>query len=205
VIGQLTGVLRERSADGSCILDVRGVGYELFVPLRAATGLPDAGELTLFVHTHVREDAITLYGFSTRDDRAAFRALLGVASVGPKVALAILHVLDAAQLADMVALGDKAGFKGIPGVGKKTVERLLLDLKDRLPRAMGGTAAMIARGQVSPATPPPASGPLATVTSALVQMGYKAAEAERAVESVAAQADGKPVEELLREALRALG
>lgn len=201
MIGRLTGVLADRAVDGSCVLDVGGVGYEVFVPLSALGRLASEGpQVTLHVHTHVREDALTLYGFPSSRDRAAFRALLSVSSIGPKLALAILGALDADGLAQAVASGDRAAFKGIPGVGRKTAERLLLDLKDKLPKAVAlGGAPLATRGATTPAAP---SGPRATVVGVLVQMGYKPSEAERAVGAL--RDDEAPVEELIRAALLAM-
>ncbi len=205
MIGRLSGTLVERAADGTCILDVGGVGYEVSVPLGTLGRLPAEGApLTLFVHTHVREDAITLFGFASLDDRAAFRTLLGVASVGPKVSLAILSGLDARALARAVAGGDRNAFKGIPGVGKKIVERLLLELKDKL-LVSASSAGTLAAPAATPARAAvrSANDPGALVVGALVQMGYKPAEAERAVARLAEQGDleGRPPEALLREAL----
>src|SRR5204863_148839 len=105
------------------VLDVNGVGYELFVPLTALGRLAHGTEaVTLHVHTHVREDALVLYGLATLDDRAAFRTLLGVSSVGPKIALAILSQMTGTELARAVATEDPGAFKGISGVGKKIAE-----------------------------------------------------------------------------------
>src|SRR5690606_32894863 len=129
VIGRLSGSCVEHMEDGAVILEVGGVGYEIFVPLGAMGRLPSEGTITVQVHTHVREEAITLYGFATEEDKRAFRALLGVSSVGPKLALAILGRLDADALAEAIAREDKAALKGISGVGAKTVERIMLDLK----------------------------------------------------------------------------
>lgn len=205
MIGRLSGALVERAIDGTCIVDVGGVGYEVTVPLGTLGRLPAEGERTvLFVHTHVREDALTLYGFASLDDRAAFRTLLGVSSVGPKVSLAILSSLDARALATAIALGDRNAFKGISGVGKKIVERLLLELKDKMlvsPSSAGALGSPVASSARASARAP--SDPLAVVASALVQMGYKPAEAERAVARLAERDDtaGKATEALLREAL----
>lgn len=208
MIGRLRGRVIERGLDGSILLEVGGVGYEVFVPIGAlgsatAPGTspgkvrsPDA-ELVLHVHTHAREDALTLYGFATAEDKLAFRALLGVSSVGPKLAMSILGTLDAPALARAIQGEDRAALKGISGVGKKTVERLFLDLKDKL--AFAGPLS-ISRPAAS--APPPAEGPAATVVGALVQMGYKRPMAERAVEHL--EVEGKPIEVLLREALAAL-
>jgi Holliday junction DNA helicase RuvA len=205
----LTGIIVEQGLDGTCILDVSGVGYELHVPLgalgrllsaRAPEGAlrPQAPErTTLFVHTHLREDALTLYGFASEQDRAAFRVLTSVTGIGPKLALGILSALSAEELADAINRGDRNRFKGVSGVGKKLVERLVLELKDKLP--MGG--ASVLRLPVRAVPVPALSGALGTVHGALVQMGFKPAEAERAVEQIKAEASEKPTEELLREAL----
>jgi Holliday junction DNA helicase RuvA len=134
VIGRLRGAIVQQGLEGLVILEVGGVGYEVHVPLGTVGRLPDggAGEATLHVHTHVREDALILYGFDTPEDKAAFRALLTVNSIGPKLALAILSSLSAPELAQAIAREEKARSSGISGVGSKTVERILLDLKDKL-------------------------------------------------------------------------
>ena len=209
MIGRLSGALVERAIDGTCIVDVGGVGYEVTVPIGTLGKLPADGERTvLFVHTHVREDAIVLYGFATLDDRAAFRTLLGVSSVGPKVSLAILSHLDARQLARAIAAGDRNAFKGIVGVGKKIVERLLLELKDKM--LVSASSAGTISAPSAPSTRTPArspNDPQGVVQNALVQMGYKPVEAERALARLAEREDtvGKPPEVLLREALGLLG
>ncbi len=204
MIGRLHGVVAEQASDGSCVIDVGGVGYEVFVPLGALGRLPVPPEpVTLHVHTHVREDALLLYGFPTPEDRGAFRALLGVASIGPKLALAILGVLDAHMLAAAVARGDKSAFKGIPGVGKKTVERVLMDLSDKLPAIVAGHPPAAPRPGAQ-ARPAPSNDALAIVSSALMQMGFKQAEADRAIAALGPRDEGIPVETLLREALAVL-
>jgi holliday junction DNA helicase RuvA len=198
VIGRLTGIIVEQGLDGSCILDVSGVGYELHVPLGALGRLAQAPEpVTLFVHTQLREDALTLYGFANEQDRVAFRVLISVTGIGPKLALGILSALSAEELADAINRGDRNRFKGVSGVGKKLVERLVLELKDKLPT--GG--ASVLRLPVRSAPAPVLSGTLGTVHVALVQMGFKPAEADRAVEQIKSEASHKPTEELLREAL----
>jgi holliday junction DNA helicase RuvA len=204
VIGRLRGIVVDRADDGSCVLDVAGVGYEVFVPLGTLGRLPSPPqETTLHVHTHVREDALVLYGFASTHDREAFRTLLTVAGIGPKIAIAILSVLDANELAAAVQRGDTARLRGIPGVGKKTTERLVLELKDKLTLAAAGA------GNGGGARPAPRNGyaaddPLGLVASALINMGFKPAEADRAVAHVAPAANGKPLETLLREALSSL-
>ena len=134
MIGRLVGRIVEESADGSLVLDVRGVGYELIVPLgTVGRAAPDAeGAITLFVHTHVREDAFLLYGFASREDRAVFRQLIGISSIGPKIALNILGALPVAELSAAVHREETAKLTRVPGVGKKTAERIVLELKDKL-------------------------------------------------------------------------
>jgi holliday junction DNA helicase RuvA len=203
VIGRLRGVIADRSSDGSCIVDVSGVGYEIFVPIGTLGRLPSPPEVvTLHVHTHVREDAFVLYGFANAEDRAAFRALLGVSNVGPKLASAIMGSMSASELAGAIASQDHQRFKGIPGVGKKTAERILLDLRDKLDFAY---AALPHIRELPRASTPKLEGPLAQVAALLVQLGFKPQEAERAVAAIEDRADGRPTEALLKDALAQLG
>ncbi len=198
MIGRLSGVIAEVNLDGTVIVDVGGVGYELHVPI--GMRLVEGEEATLHVHTHAREDALVLYGFATGDDRRAFRALLGVSNIGPKSALAILGALDAHKLADAIAREDRAALKGIPGVGKKTIERIFLDLRDKL--VAYGRAGK-PRPNVQRARPAELTGPAETVIAALVSMGYRRGEAERALEGLDLSEE-RPIEEILRDALGAL-
>ena len=210
MIGRLRGQIVERSLDGTAVLEVGGVGYEVLVPLQSLARLPGPpAEVVLHVHTHVREDAFTLFGFATHEDRAAFRTLMTVSSIGPKLALGILSHLDARTLAAAIAREDRKTLQGVPGVGKKLVDRLVLELKDRLGFASAGAssagAASITSGGtvIAPAPLPALSGPLGTVATMLVSMGFRSIEADRAVAAIAPTADGKTVEQLLREALSA--
>jgi Holliday junction DNA helicase RuvA len=201
VIGRLSGTIEGREADGSVIVDVHGVGYEVFLPVGASGRLgSEPGQVVaLHIHTHVREDTMTLFGFATDEDRAAFRALLKVSSIGPKLALAILGVMNASELQDAIARQDKTAFKGITGVGKKTVERILVDLQDKLDFAATGKTGVRLR-----AVPSAAGQPSDTVVGALVQMGYKRSEAEAAVGGAIVASNDENVEGLLRAALSAL-
>lgn len=202
MIGRLSGTVVEQAPDGACILDVNGVGYEVYVPLGSLGRLPRPPErVTLHVHTQMREDALTLYGFPTLEDRTAFRTLLGVNGVGPKLALSILSSMSAAELADAINRDDKARFRGVSGVGKKIVERLVLELKDKL-SFLGG--APLVASPVRPVAAPSFAGPLGVVHGALVQMGYRGGEAELAISKIQPHAEGKQTEELLREALSVL-
>jgi holliday junction DNA helicase RuvA len=193
MIGSLRGVLVDRPATGEVIVDVGGVGYRVSVPTSVLANLgPTGGEAFLHVHTHVREDAIVLYGFAHADERRCFEALLGAHGVGPSLALAILSALSPAALSTAVLEDDLDTLCLVPGVGKKTAARLLLELKARLdlPSLDGGgvvtTPAGSARGEAR---------------AALVELGYGPDEIARAFESV----DGdEPVEEMVRNALREL-
>lgn len=201
MIGRLTGIIVEQGLDGTCIVDVSGVGYEVHVPLGALGRLPQApAAATLHIHTQLREDALTLYGFASSDDRGAFRTLISVTGIGPKLALGILSSLSAHELADAINRGDRNRFKNVSGVGKKLVERLVLELKDKF--HFGTASASAAPVRLVP--PPAFSGTLGTVHGALVQMGFKPVEADRAVEHITPSAAHKPTEELLREALALL-
>jgi Holliday junction DNA helicase RuvA len=203
VIGRLSGTIEHREADGSVVVDVNGVGYEVFLPVGAAgrMGSEPGQTVSLQIHTHVREDAMTLFGFATAEDRAAFRALLKVSSIGPKLALAIIGEMDASELRDAIARQDRTAFKGITGVGKRTVERILVDLQDKLDFAATGKTGVRLR-----AVPNPAGPASDTVVGALVQMqmGYKRSEAEAAVGSAIGASSDENVEGLLRAALSAL-
>lgn len=199
MIGRLIGNVVDDSADGALVLDVNGVGYEVFVPM-GLLGRTGRESVTLHVHTHVREDAFTLYGFATGDERAAFRTLLTVSGVGPKLALAILSVLDANSLAQAIESGDKNAFKGISGVGKKTVEHLLVDLKGKLHPS--GPAIV----RAAPARPVSRAPNADVVVALLCNMGFRRPEAESAVASLGEESlTSLPVDQLLRDALARLG
>jgi Holliday junction DNA helicase RuvA len=195
VIGRLIGLPMEE-AEGALVLDVNGVGYELQAPMGTLGRAPRdlEGRVTLRVHTHVREDALTLFGFANELERMTFRTLIAISSIGPKTALAILSALPAGDLATAVAAKDLKRLTDVPGVGKKTAERLVLELRDKLPA-------------LCPAEPPTATKPgkpgtaRETLVSALVHMGYRAVEAERAVGQLEDKLDGAPLADLVREAL----
>ncbi len=203
MIGQLRGGIAERLPDGSCIVDVGGVGYEVFVPLGTLGRLPDAPEaVTLHVHTHVREDQITLFGFARAEDKRAFRTLLAISNVGPKLALAILGSMSARELASAIAMQDKNAFKGIPGVGKRTVERLLLELKDKLGFVVASAPPAAPAKANGTAVAPVDTSALGQVKSALIALGFKPAQADAAVAAIAADAaPDDPFETLMKRAL----
>lgn len=195
MIGWLKGEIVERAIDDSVIIEVRGVGYEVFLPL-GTVGRLGTGEVTLFVHTHAREDALLLYGFETREDKAAFRALISVSKVGPRLAMAILGALDAPALAQAIEREDRAVFHKISGVGKKTAERLILDLKDKLHFSTSAPVGSVRK------TTAPISGPLASASLALVELGFPKVAVDNALSRL--DSEGKSAEALIREALGVL-
>jgi Holliday junction DNA helicase RuvA len=201
MIGRLTGRVVAQEPEGAIVVDVGGVGYEVFMPLGAAGRAPvdEGGRTTFYVHTHVREEALTLFGFATEADRGAFRTLIGVSSVGPKTALAVLSALPADDLANVIAAKDLAKLTGIPGIGKKTAERLVLELRDRLARSTVATTAT--------AGAPPKEGathPRDLLVGALTRMGYRPAEAERAAAALGPRIATDALADLVREALAIL-
>lgn len=201
MIGRLTGIAIDKGTDGCCVLDVQGVGYEVFVPLRSLSRLPaPPASVTVHVHTHVREDTFRLYGFENVLDRAAFREMLGVSGVGPKLAMAILSEMSAGEIATAIAHADKKRFAAVSGIGKKMADRLVLELKDKL----DGLAAGELPGAVV-AAPPPVLGRAGEVASALVALGFTRVQAESAAGKVVQREDKRPVETLIRQALATLG
>ena len=193
MIGRLAGKLQEKRPEG-IVLDVGGVGYDVRVPLSTFLELPDEGKtLALWIHTYVREDALHLYGFLTREERAAFVLLLGISGVGPRVALALLSGLPVARFVQAIRRGDLAALRGVPGVGTKTAERILVDLRDKVDRLEG--------------LPEEEDDGVedAACISALLNLGYPRATAEQAVHRAREElGDSAPLEGLIREALRAL-
>jgi Holliday junction DNA helicase RuvA len=199
LIGLLRGQLLQSASDGAFVLDVGGVGYELLAPLGTLGRLAgDAdGRLVVHVHTHVREDVLQLFGFASLDERAAFRALLSVSKVGPKLALAVLGAMSLTELGRAVAAGSAAELSRVPGVGKKTAERLVLELRDKLVMP----AASPTPGELTP-RPPAVSSQTAQLHAALVKMGFRPSEADRAVAVVGDRE--RPLGELVRDALSIL-
>ncbi len=193
MIGSLRGTVIDRPAPGEVIVEVGGVGYRASVPnsVLATIGGPGSG-VFLHVHTHVREDAIVLYGFAHADERRCFEALIGAHGVGPSLALAILSSMSPAALSTAVLEDDVDTLCTVPGVGKKTAARLLLELKARLaPASLDGAGTAGA----------PAGSPRAETRAALAELGYAPDEITAALESVGE--DGA-VEEMVRTALRQL-
>jgi Holliday junction DNA helicase RuvA len=199
MIGRITGTLLEKQAP-QILLDVSGVGYEIQVPMTTLYELPELGsQTTLFTHFVVREDAQLLYGFNRERDRFLFRSLIKVSGVGPKLGLAILSGMDADSFVRSVQQDDVSTLVQLPGVGKKTAERLLIEMRDRLKD-------WILELDRVPGAQPATAGArefLAEAENALVALGYKPTEASRAV--TAANDDSvDSSEELIRRALKSM-
>ncbi len=178
MIGRLRGTLLEKQPPW-LVVDVAGVGYELEASMTTLVALPAAGEpVSLYTHLSVREDAHLLYGFLREQERTLFRALIKVNGIGPKLALAILSGMDEAAFMRCVLDDDVKSLTRLPGVGKKTAERLIIEMRDRFPHweAPGQDLAAVAGGAEAPAA---RQAPLADAEAALVSLGYKPAEAAR--------------------------
>jgi len=203
MIGRLTGRVVAEEPEGAVVVDVSGVGYELLAPLGAVgrAKVDAEGRATFFVHTHAREDALVLFGFAAESDRTAFRTLIAVSNVGPKTALAVLSALPADDLAQAIAAKDVGTLTRIPGIGKKTAERLLLELRDKLVRP--STPAATARDPAR-AKDAVAASPKDVLLGALTRMGYRPAEAERAVVLLGSRVQSDALPDLVREALAIL-
>lgn len=200
MIARLAGVLRAKQPP-FLLVDVHGVGYEVEAPMTTIYDLPAVGEaVTLHIHHAVREDAQQLFGFLREGDRALFRQLIRVSGVGPKLALAILSGMTSRDFELCVQGGDAAALTRLPGVGKRTAERLVVEMRDRLGTAPAGTAS---GGVTAPAAAAAAGDPVADAVNALVALGYKPAEASRRVRDVAT--DAMACEDIIREALRGAG
>lgn len=210
MIACLNGILQEKSTE-KIVVDVHGVGYEVRIPLSTYGALPEPGDaVRLLVHTHVREDAISLFGFASPRERLLFEKMISVSGVGPKIAIALLSGIPPEELVAAIRTGEAALLCRVPGVGRKTAERLVVDLRDKLepldPRQ--GDAA-----SPSPAAREGQSAVLADVVSALVNLGYPPRDAERAVTAARRAGAGLPssredagqlpnFQGLLKEALR---
>ena len=197
MIARLAGTLAGKTP-GRIIVDVQGVGYDVQVPLSTfyVLGEPGTG-VTLRVHTHVREDVIALYGFATALEQDLFERLIAISGIGPKLALAVLSGMEPPDLLRAIRGQDVERLTAIPGVGKKTAERIGLELKDRLPASLQAAA---------DAAKPPAPGDelRADVLSALLNLGYQRAAADKAIEKVLKDAPQPRFDEALRAVLRVL-
>jgi len=196
MIALLNGQLIQKTVS-QVILDVGGVGYRLLIPLSTYYALPDEGMVCLQVHTHVREDALLLFGFLTEAEKELFGLLLSVSGVGPKVALNILSHLPATELHQALSQGNAKHLATVPGIGKKTAERLVLELREK-------AAPVEAPGpQNSPIEAPATTDVRNDALSALVNLGYKEALSRKALDGIDPASD-TPLEEVLKKALKIL-
>ncbi len=192
MIGRITGRLVEKSPP-HLLVDVGGLGYELQAPMSTFYHLPEPGEVvTLFTHLQVREDAHTLYGFVSGTDRQLFRTLIRISGVGAKMALAILSGMEAAAFQRCVQEGDTAALVRLPGIGRKTAERLVVEMRGRLE----GEAGLRPASTVGVA----AVDPLEDARQALISLGYRPQEAQRMVKGI--EVAGRSSEDIIRQALR---
>jgi Holliday junction DNA helicase RuvA len=192
MIGRISGTLAHK-APGEITVDVGGVGYQIFIPLSVFYRLPEIGEkVSLHIHTHLREDALQLFGFLELEEKQVFLLLNSVAGIGPKLAITVLSGIPADDLAKALREGDQPRLLSIPGVGKKLAERMVVELRDKvmsLPaqEPMLGNGSQLSRDAVS----------------ALVNLGYRRAEAEKSVREITQKGEGT-LAEVLKEALRRL-
>jgi len=198
MIALVRGTLAYKSID-HVIIDVGGVGYRLTIPLSTFYSLPETGEVSLFTHTHVREDALLLYGFLSIEEKELFIILIGISGVGPKLAVNILSHIPTGDLRRAIATGDVKRLSGLPGIGKKTAERLVLELKDKV----GPIDQLPASSDTTSVAGPTAGALVNDVISALVNLGYKENMARKVLENMELAPD-LTMEEILKGALKVL-
>lgn len=194
MIGRLTGILIEKNPPAVTV-DVHGLGYEIDVPMSTFYNLPATGEkVSLFTHLAIREDGHFLYGFGSQDERAAFRQLLKISGVGARTALAVLSGMSVTELAQAIALQEAGRLTKVPGIGKKTAERLLLELRDKLPKTLATGSEKVGAGGT-------ATNAASDILNALLALGYNEREAVTAMKGLAADAS---VSDGIRQALKLL-
>lgn len=194
MIGRLTGILIEKNPPAVTV-DVHGLGYEIDVPMSTFYNLPATGEkVSLFTHLAIREDGHFLYGFGSQDERAAFRQLLKISGVGARTALAVLSGMSVTELAQAIALQEAGRLTKVPGIGKKTAERLLLELRDKLPKTLTAGSEKVGAGGT-------ATNAASDILNALLALGYNEREAVTAMKGLAADAS---VSDGIRQALKLL-
>jgi len=198
MIAWLTGKLQSKAAD-SVIINVGGVGYQVAVPVSTLNAIAGPGEeVTLHIHTHVREDSLSLYGFGMELEKDVFLLLMSISGIGPKLALTVLSGLSVQELIAAISSSDDSRLRGIPGIGKKTAARMCLELKDKVRLLAPGATLQ------TPAPPPAASVDRDDAVSALMNLGYKRPVAEEAVNKAQQGRPDVRIEELVREALSIL-
>ena len=197
MIARLSGTLLQKSVN-QCVVDVHGAGYRVVVPLSTFYELPEAGRpVVLQIHTHVREDAISLYGFYTEEEREVFQLMISVSGIGPKLAINVLSGITAGEWVRAVAVEDLKRLTGIPGVGRKTAERMILELKDKAVK-LGSEASPV--GVMAIRTGEQVKE---DALSALVNLGYKGSSARDAVERIMKEApEPLSLDRILKKALR---
>jgi Holliday junction DNA helicase RuvA len=197
MIAHLKGQLIQKSPV-SLVVDVQGVGYEVFIPLTVYYELPECGTtISLYIHTRIREDSLKLFGFIKEADKQMFELLTRISKVGPKIALAFLSGMTAQDLTQAVFNDDIATLSAIPGVGRKTAERLALELKDKL-------SELNLQPETATANNTPGNGLKDDAVSALVNLGYKKAQAEQALRKVWRDEAKPSLEELIRDSLNCM-
>jgi Holliday junction DNA helicase RuvA len=197
MIASLRGRLAEKEPN-RIIIDVGGVGYDVAVPLSTYYRLGEPGsDVALRVHTHVREDMLALYGFSTALELQIFERLISISGIGPKLALAVLSGIEVTDLVRAVQAGDVGRLTAIPGIGRKTAERIELELKDKLPKGIVDETAGAEAGEAG-------GGLRQDLLSALLNLGYHRPLAEKAVEAALARVESPAFETVLKQALREL-
>ncbi|RMF92090.1 MAG: Holliday junction branch migration protein RuvA [Candidatus Schekmanbacteria bacterium] len=199
MIGKIRGILESKKPN-QVLVDVNGIGYEVFIPLSTFYKLPEVGsEVLLEVHTHIREDAFELFGFFTPQEKSLFKSLISVSKIGPKLAINIMSGAETEKIAEAIREGDIILLNSIPGVGKKTAERLIYELRDKISADIcEGRKAEEGKGVLK-------SKLTDDVVSALINLGYSKSMAEKAVAKASKNgADGISVEELLKESLKYL-
>jgi Holliday junction DNA helicase RuvA len=195
VIAHLSGTLLDKQLQ-RLIVDVGGVGYDVQVPLSTFYAVGDIGaRVALRIHTHVREDALQLFGFATPLEQTLFERLIAISGIGPRVALAVLSGIEPEALIRAIRDADLGRLTSIPGVGKKTAERLIVEMRDRLPKTAETTA---------PGAPAAADDVRSDVLSALANLGYQRAAAERGLERVLTTSESRDFEDVLRAILKDL-
>jgi len=193
VIAQIRGTLAHK-LPGEIIVDVGGVGYQVFIPLNVFYRLPEIGDsISLYIHTHLREDALQLFGFAAADEKHVFLLLNAVSGIGPKLAINILSGIPAEELVRAVKEGDQLRLLSIPGVGRKLAERMIVELRDKFTTWQSSPSEVVARSDDSQLT--------ADAVSALVNLGYRKAEVEKNVRDIV-QTGKRTLEEVLKEVLR---
>ena len=198
MIGRIRGVLLEKQAP-ALLVDVQGLAYELEASMSTFYHLPECGE-TITLHTHlvVREDAHLLYGFASLSERVMFRSLIRISGVGPKLALTILSGISAEEFTRCIMEGDSKALTQLPGVGKKTAERLVVELKDKL--EAGDSGISLPKATTTTAVE---ENPVNDAVSALISLGYKAQQASQMVRNL--DIEGKSTEDIIRAALQGTG